>query len=44
MDVFKEWTSRRPWKERKKANKSGTAYNFLSFHYNDLFNKPVDSV
>ncbi|KAG4954422.1 hypothetical protein HKD37_14G040509 [Glycine soja] len=25
VDVFKEWTSRRPWKERKKANKSGTA-------------------
>lgn len=21
--MFKEWTSRRPWKERKKANKSG---------------------
>ncbi|RDY14231.1 hypothetical protein CR513_00735 [Mucuna pruriens] len=25
VDVFKEWTSRRPWKERKRANKSGTA-------------------
>ncbi|XP_057420311.1 multisite-specific tRNA:(cytosine-C(5))-methyltransferase trm4b [Lotus japonicus] len=24
MDVFKEWTSRRPWKERKRANQSGT--------------------
>lgn len=24
VDVFKEWTSRRPWKERKRANKSGT--------------------
>ncbi|KAK7376113.1 hypothetical protein VNO78_34966 [Psophocarpus tetragonolobus] len=23
-DLFKEWTSRRPWKERKRANKSGT--------------------
>ncbi|KAL1370554.1 uncharacterized protein [Arachis hypogaea] len=22
-DVFKEWTSRRPWKERRKANRSG---------------------
>ncbi|XP_020207428.1 probable 28S rRNA (cytosine-C(5))-methyltransferase [Cajanus cajan] len=25
VDVFKGWTSRRPWKERKRANKSGTA-------------------
>lgn len=25
VDVFKEWTSRRPWKERKRANKNGTA-------------------
>ncbi|CAJ1942337.1 unnamed protein product [Sphenostylis stenocarpa] len=24
VDVFKEWTSRRPWKERKRANKNGT--------------------
>ncbi|KAI5388771.1 hypothetical protein KIW84_074437 [Lathyrus oleraceus] len=24
MDVFKEWTSRRPWKERKKAKKCAT--------------------
>ncbi|KAK7328787.1 hypothetical protein VNO77_22909 [Canavalia gladiata] len=24
-DLFKEWTSRRPWKERKMAKKSGTA-------------------
>jgi len=24
VDVFKEWTSRRPWKERKRASKSGT--------------------
>ncbi|KAK7346338.1 hypothetical protein VNO80_20855 [Phaseolus coccineus] len=23
-DVFKEWTSRRPWKERKRASKNGT--------------------
>ncbi|TKY55922.1 Ribosomal RNA small subunit methyltransferase B [Spatholobus suberectus] len=25
VDVFKEWTSIRPWKERKRANKSGAA-------------------
>ncbi|KAK8471590.1 hypothetical protein PHAVU_003G264100 [Phaseolus vulgaris] len=24
VDVFKEWTSRRPWKERKRASKNGT--------------------
>ncbi|XP_061357179.1 rRNA (cytosine-C(5))-methyltransferase NOP2C isoform X1 [Gastrolobium bilobum] len=24
LDVFKEWSSRRPWKERKRAKKSGT--------------------
>ncbi|KEH20375.1 NOL1/NOP2/sun family RNA methylase, putative [Medicago truncatula] len=24
MDVFKEWTSRRPWKERKRTKKCGT--------------------
>lgn len=24
IDVFKEWTSRRPWNERKRANKCGT--------------------
>ncbi|KAK7293680.1 hypothetical protein RJT34_16553 [Clitoria ternatea] len=24
MDVFKEWIGRRPWKERKRANKSCT--------------------
>ncbi|MCI18548.1 S-adenosyl-L-methionine-dependent methyltransferases superfamily protein, partial [Trifolium medium] len=24
MDVFKEWTSKRPWKERKRAKKCGT--------------------
>lgn len=22
LDTYKEWTSRRPWKERKKANKA----------------------
>ncbi|KAL2333812.1 hypothetical protein Fmac_015025 [Flemingia macrophylla] len=25
LDVFKEWTARRPWKERKRVNKSGIA-------------------
>ncbi|KAK7328547.1 hypothetical protein VNO77_22657 [Canavalia gladiata] len=31
-DMFKEWTSKRPWKERKMAKKSGTAQLVSKFH------------
>ncbi|KAK7360212.1 hypothetical protein VNO77_02194 [Canavalia gladiata] len=35
-DVFKEWTSRRPWKERKMAKKNGTAQLVSKSHPPEL--------